>query len=504
MSTGTPQHAATGATTSAATAEHRATPHRPPWLVVVVLCFGGLSVSLTQTLVIPIQGRLPELLGTSYSNAGWVVTITLLAGAVSMPISGRLGDLVGKQRVLVATAALLAVGSLVSALSSSLVPMLAGRALQGLAMGFIPVGIALMREVTPPRLTGTAIAAMSATLGVGGAIGLPLSAYVAQTFDWHALFWMGTILAAALAVGVSLLVPHVHDAEGRGRLDLVGAIGLAVGLVGVLVAVSKGNEWGWGDARTLGLLAGGVVVLLAWGAFELRAPAPLVDLRVTAAAPVLLTNVAAVAVGFGMMAQVIVLPQLLQLPVQTGYGLGQTMLQAGLWMAPGGLMMLVFAPVSSRLMSGVGAKRTLMIGAGVLGVGYLVAFVLMDAPWQLMVATVIASAGVGIGYAAMPTLILDAVPPRQAGSAVGVNALMRSVGTTTAAAVMTMVLSGSTTDLGGIAVPAQGAYTTCFLIGAAAAFVGVLITALVPRTSPAPEPDDLAGSDRSEVVAGRR
>ncbi len=445
--------------------------HTIALLTVVTLCFGGLSASLTQTLVIPIQGELPELLHTTPANAGWVVTITLLAAAVTMPISGKLGDLFGKPVVLMSSAGMLAAGSVVCALSSTLAPMLVGRAMQGLAMGFIPVAIALIREVVPPDMANTGIAAMSATLGVGGAIGLPLAAWVVQTYDFHALFWMAAGFAVVLLVGLVTLVPRPRDARG-GRVDLVGAVGLAIGLVGVLLGVSKGREWGWLDGRTIGSVVVGLVVLLVWGAFELGQDEPLVDLRATARRPVLLTNIAAVAIGFGMMAQAIVVPQLLQLPTSTGYGLGQTILEAGLWMAPGGLMMLVFAPVSSRMMTNVGPKLTLMTGAGVLGVGYLVAFLLMDAPWQLLVASIVISSGVGIGYAAMPALIMGSTEPSEAGSALGVNALMRSVGTTTAAAVMATILAGS----GG-----RGGYELCFAIGAAAAFVGVAITALVPH-----------------------
>jgi MFS family permease len=459
-------------------------PSRPasanPVLAVVVLCFGGLSAALTQTLVIPIQSELPGLLHASPDNTSWVVTITLLAAAVSMPVAGRVADLFGKQRVLLASAVILFVGSVVCALSDSLLPMLAGRALQGLAMGFIPVGISLMREITPPRLTGTAIASMSATLGVGGAIGLPLAAWIAQDHNWHALFWLSAGLALVVLLATFAFVPHVRDAN-PGRLDLLGVAGLAIGLVAFLVGVSKGTTWGWADSRTLGAIIGGLVVLVLWGVFEVRQTDPLVDLRTTAQLPVLLTNVAAVAIGFGMMAQAIVVPQLLQLPEATGYGLGQSILAAGLWMAPSGLMMMLFAPVSSRLMRQAGAKRTLMLGATVLGVGYLVALVLMDAPWQLLVACCIASAGVGIGYAAMPTLVLDAVPPREAGSAVGVNALMRSMGTTLAAAAMGTVLSGSSTTIAGHAIPSEGAFHACFLIGAAAAFVGVAITTAIPH-----------------------
>jgi MFS family permease len=452
-----------------------------PMLPVVVLCFGGLSAALTQTLVVPIQSELPQLLGASSASTAWVITITLLAAAVTMPVSGRVADLFGKQRVLVASSAILVVGSAVCALSDSLGPMLVGRALQGMAMGFIPVGISLIREITPPQLSGTAIAAMSATLGVGGAIGLPLSAWVVEVGNWHALFWVATGMAVLMLAATVFLVPHVQD-RGEGSLDVGGIVGLALGLVLFLVGVSKASVWGWGDAKTLGFIVAGLVVLVAWGAFELRSSDPLVDLRTTAKLPVLFTNIAAVAIGFGMMAQAIVMPQLLQLPEQTGYGLGQSILAAGLWMAPGGLMMLLFAPVSSNLMRTLGAKLTLMIGAGVLGCGYLVGFFLMNTPWQILIASIVASAGVGIGYAAMPTLILDNVPMTEAGSAVGLNGLMRSLGTTLASAVMATVLTSSTTSFGGFALPSEDAFKWCFALGALAAFAGVAIASLVPRT----------------------
>jgi MFS family permease len=170
------------------------------------------------------------------------------------------------------------------------------------------------------------------------------------------------------------------------------------------------------------------------------------------------------------------------MPSTTGYGLGQTILQAGLWMAPGGLMMMAFAPVSSRLITTVGARITLAVGAAVISGGYVVALALMAAPWQLMVASLVASAGVGIGYAAMPTLILDNVPVHEAGSGVGVNALMRSVGTTVAGAVMAAILTSRTVTLGsGVAIPDESALRLCFLVGAAAALAGALVALLVPR-----------------------
>ncbi|MGB3303272.1 MFS transporter [Gordonia sp. (in: high G+C Gram-positive bacteria)] len=464
----------------AAVPQQETTEHRGALAIVMTLCFGGLVASLMQTLIIPVQPELPRLLHTSIPNASWVITATLLGGAIAMPIAGRLGDIYGKQRVLLASSMLLVLGSLICALGGSLIPVLIGRAVQGLAMGFIPVGISLMREVTPPRMTSMAVSAMSATLGVGGAIGLPLAAWIAQTFDWRGLFWVSAGLAVLMTVLVAIIVPNIKDAS-RGRLDIVGAITLAIGLSAVLVAISKGKDWGWLSATTVASFVIGLVVLLAWGFYELRKNDPLVDLRTSAKPAVLLTNLAAIAIGFGMMAQAIVVPMMLEVPVAGG-GFGQSIMQAGLWMAPGGLMMLAFAPISGWLINTLGAKLTLAMGATVLGLGYLCGFFLMNAPWQLAVASVIASAGVGIGYAAMPTLIMDSVPITEAGAAVGFNGLMRAVGTTLSSALMAVVLAASTLDLGGHAVPTHSAFRWCFLIGAIAAFVGVGITLLIPKT----------------------
>ncbi|GAB3581193.1 MFS transporter [Calidifontibacter terrae] len=463
-----------------------------------------------QSLVVPIQGELPTLLGTSASNASWAITATLLASAVTMPVSGRLADMYGKKKVLVFSAALLIVGSIISAMSDSVGPFLAGRAVQGMAMGYIPVAISMVREVAPPARRASAVAAVSATLGVGGAIGLPLSAWIVQSLDWHWLFWLSTALAVVVLFATLVVVPSVHDAH-PGHLDVVGIIGLAVGLVSFLVGVSKGSSWGWSSANTIGAIVGGIVVLVLWGAYELHHADPLVDLRTTARRPVLFTNLAAVLVGFGMMSQIIVVPQLLEMPEMTGYGLGQSILAAGLWMAPGGLMMMAFAPVSSALITRSGARITLAVGAIVIAFGYVFALALMSAPWQLMLATCVTSAGVGIGYAAMPTLILDNVPMVEAGSSVGVNALMRSVGTTLAGAVMAAVLTSDTSVLraGTPAIPTSGAFKICFVLGAGAALAGALVALLVPRRgskepvgSHAAAPTDVSGSTEPVPAAG--
>src|SRR5690606_37895261 len=160
------------------------------------------------TLVVPLQAELPELLNASREDTTWVVTITLLVAAVATPISGRLGDMYGKRRVVIVLLALLVVGSVIAALSTSIVGVIVGRALQGATTGVVPLGIAILRDVLPQARLGTAVALISATMGVGGAVGMPVAALVAEHADWHMLFW----LAAGLgAVGIAVVVLVVPD-----------------------------------------------------------------------------------------------------------------------------------------------------------------------------------------------------------------------------------------------------------------------------------------------------
>ncbi len=449
-------------------------------MILAVLAFAGLGASFMQTILIPIQGELPSLLNTTSDNAAWVITATLVAAAVSTPVAGRLGDMVGKRRVSMALLLLQAVGAILAALSNDVVTMIVARALQGMVAGVIPLGISILRDVLPPRRLGSGIALVSATLGIGGAIGLPLSAVVAEHLDWRALFWVAAGIAMLAFVAYAVFVPS-STLRTPGRIDVPGTIGLTLGLVGVLVAVSRGGEWGWGDARTLTLLVGGVIVLLIWGAIELRTKDPLVDLRVSARAPVLLTNIASVAMGFALFASNVVLPQLLTLPRLTGIGMGLTFTVAALVLAPAGLAMMAASPVAGRVERRWGAKSLLIIGAAVLAVAYGLALLFHVEAWQILVVNLVLGVGVGLGYAAMPALIMQAVPVHETGAANGLNALMRSLGTTIAAAVAGAILAQSSTTVGGVTGPSEGGFLLTLTLGLGAAMLCVVIAAFIPR-----------------------
>ncbi|MEV0980061.1 MFS transporter [Streptomyces sp. NPDC049915] len=456
-------------------------------LVVAVLAFGGIVVSLMQTLVIPIVPELPKLLDASASDAAWAVTATLLAAAVATPVMGRLGDMYGKRRLLLASVSLLVAGSVTAALSDSLAPMIVGRALQGLASGVIPLGISIMRDELPAERLGSATALMSASLGVGGALGLPAAALIADHFDWHMLFWTSAVLGAVAFVLVLALVPESAVRTG-GRFDALGALGMAAGLICLLLAVSKGADWGWGSGTTLGLLAAALVVLLLWGVYELRTGEPLVDLRTTARRQVLVTNLASIAFGFSMFAMSLVLPQLLQLPEATGYGLGRSMLDAGLVLAPTGLVMMAMAPVSAAISRAKGPKATLMLGAVIVAAGYGLNIWLMSAVWQLVLVSCVIGAGVGFAYGAMPALIMGAVEPSETAAANSLNTLMRSIGTSVASAIAGVILAHLTTNLGPVALPSENGFKVVMATGCGAAVLALLVAAFIPGRRPAAVP----------------
>lgn len=458
----------------------RADRRRPGSSVVVVLASAGIVVSLMQSLIIPIVPELPRLLGATASDTTWAITATLLAGAIATPTVGRLGDMFGKRRMLLISIGLLIAGSVVGASATTLVPLIVGRALQGLAAGVIPLGISIMRDELPPEKLGGATAMMSASLGVGGALGLPAAALIADQLNWHVLFWTAATLGAVTFVLVLVIVPE-SAIRTSGRFDVIGAVGLSTALAALLLAVSKGADWGWSSGATIGLFVTAAVVLVLWGLWELRTGSPLVDLRISARPALLLTNSASLIFGFALFAMSLVLPQLLQAPTSTGYGLGQSMLTVGLVMAPSGLIMMAIAPLSARITRTAGPKTSLMIGAVIVAAGYVITVAFMEATWQLVIGSSVIGAGVGLAYGAMPSLVMSAVPRSETAAANSLNTLMRSIGTAVSSAVAGVVLAQMTVNIGPVQVPSQDAFRVVLGVAALAALGALGIAAFLPR-----------------------
>lgn len=460
-------------------------PH--PGILIAVLCVAGIGVSLMQTLIIPVIPELPKLLNASPANASWAITATLLTAAVATPVFGRLGDMYGPKPMLVICGLALTAGSLTAALADSLLPVIIGRGLQGFGLPIIPLGISVLRASVPAERVGAAMGMMSASLGVGGALGLPLAAAIAENFEWHALFWFATVLGVASVLLFTLMVPRV-PASSTDRFDPLGTVLLAGGLVSLLLPISKGAGWGWTSTTTLGLFGASLVIFAVFGVWQMRASSPIVDLRTTVRLPVLTTNLASIGVGFSMFAMSLIAPQILELPKQTGHGLGQSMLHAGLWMAPGGLAMMVAAPFAARVAARRGPKFTMVTGCLIVGGGYLAGLQLLSSAPRMMAMNIIVSVGVGFAFASMPALINSAVPMSETAAANGINSLARSLGTSVSSAVMGAVLAGMTMSVAGHELPTLRGFHVALFIAAGAGFGAALLAMMIPK--PVPSVDD--------------
>ncbi|MFF9088389.1 MFS transporter [Streptomyces sp. NPDC014991] len=453
-------------------------------LTIPVLASGGILMAVMQTVVVPLLPDLPRLTGSSPAAVSWMVTATLLAGAVLTPVLGRAGDMYGKRRVLTTALALMTVGSVLCALSSDIRVLIAARALQGAAASVVPLSISILRDELPSERRGSAVALMSSTVGIGAALGLPLAALVVQYADWHTMFWLTSALGA---LGVTATWWAVRESPVRepGRFDVLGALGLAAGLVCLLLGVSQGGTWGWGSERVLGLFLAAVAVLALWWWQQLRGARPLVDLRLVTRPRVGLSHVAALLTGFAFYANSLVTAQLVQAPEATGYGLGLSIVATGLCLLPGGVTMLLFSPLSARISAARGPRVTLALGAAAIACGYALRIADSRDLWMIILGATVVATGTTLAYSALPTLILRAVPAAQTASANGVNVLMRTIGQAVSSAAVAAVLVHHTSPLDGVPVPTLHGYLLAFAMAGAIALAACVAALTIPGDEPA-------------------
>src|SRR4051794_5136102 len=317
-------------------------------LTFAALTLAGISFALLQSLVAPALPEIQRDLHASQTSVAWILTAYLLSASILTPIVGRLGDMFGKARTLVLTLVVLAVGTLLAALATSIEVLIAARVIQGCGGAIFPLAFGIIRDEFPRERVVGGIALISALLGIGGGLGIVLAGPIVDALSYHWLFWLPLGLVILVTVATVLFVPE-SPIKTPGRVHWLGAVLLSGWLVCLLVAISEGSSWGWGDARTVGLLAAGLLLLVAWMLLEERADEPLVDMRMMRIRGVWTVNAAAFLVGAGMYSSFILIPQFTETPRDAGYGFGASVTQAGLFLLPSTVGMLVIGPLGGRL-----------------------------------------------------------------------------------------------------------------------------------------------------------
>ncbi|WP_369183678.1 MFS transporter [Streptomyces sp. Y1] len=457
-------------------------PTRRERALVPVLVFLTAVVAVISSLGAPMIPTIAAVDHVSLSEAQWSLTVTMLVGAVATPVLGRLGDGPSRRTATLTAAAVVVLGSVLAALPLGFGWLITGRALQGVGVGLTSLTIATARDSLPAERSRSAVALLSITTVAGVGLGYPITGLIAQSFGFHAGFWFGAAISAVALVLAALVLPSTEGRERR-PLDAPGAVLLGLALVGLLMVLSEGESWGWASTRLWTVSALSLLLLAGWIRHELRTAHPLVDLRSLANPVVLTADVAGLVAGVGMYLLMSLVIRYVQTPVSTGYGLGASVVVAGLALLPFSVFSLLTSKVVPVLARRTSPAAVLPVGCAV-SLGSVLFFLFARGSlWELLVVMAIAGLGVGCTFAVMPGLIVGAVPAGEVGSAVGFNQLLRTVGYSTGSALCGAVLQAHTAP--GRALPADSGYRDAALIGCAVWVVIGLATIVLPRLTAA-------------------
>ena len=467
-----------------------------PNVTLAILALGGVAYALLQSLVSPALPEIQHALGTSESSVSWVLTAYLLSASVATPIVGRLGDMFGKERVLLIVLVLLAFGTLLAAVATSISVLVAARVVQGIGGGIFPLAFGIIRDEFPREKVAGSIGLMSALLGIGGGAGVVLAGVIVDNLSYHWLFWLPLVGVLISVVATWRFVPE-SPIKVPGRINWLGAVLMSLGLAAVLVAISQGQSWGWTSGRTIGLLLVGVVLLVGWVRAEIAAKTPLVDMEMMRIKGVWTTNLVALLLGVGMYSSFILVPQLVQLPRSTGYGFGASVTQAGVFLLPSAALMLVAGAFAGRLEKRFGSKPPLMMGTAATAASFLLLAVAHSTDLEIYLSSALLGLGIGLAFASLANLIVQNVRQDQTGVATGMNTVMRSlggaVGAQIAAAILVSKLAGG--------LPSDGAFTAAFVFCFVALLVGLATSVIIPGRARQVAAETAREDDRVAVAA---
>lgn len=442
-----------------------------------VLALAAVAFSVAQTAVVPAIDELSRALHASPRDISWVMSAYLMSAAILTPVAGRLGDMAGKRRMLVIVLAVFTLAGVGAALAPNVWVLVGCRVVQGIGGGVYPLCFGIIGDTFPADRRPVALGVISALTGIGAGGGLLMGGLLLDHASWHWIFWSGAITSGCALAG-TLWLPE-RGVRSPGRVDVVGVLLLAVGLTAPLFALTRTATWGWGDPRTLGLVAAGLLVLAVFVLYELRVAEPLVDMRVLSRRVVLVTDFTVLLFGFGMFGAFVLVLQLAETPRTFGYGFGLNATGAGLVLIPGTIAMLFAGTASGRLWPRFGPKVPLTAGSLIAATGLAVLAAEHDSRLTVTLLTTAVLAGIGMGMAAVPNLIIEAVPPDKTGESNGVNSLLRSVGASIGSQVVATLLAGSITAAQ--PVPSDTAITQAFCLGAGALVIAAIAGFLVPR-----------------------
>jgi EmrB/QacA subfamily drug resistance transporter len=452
-------------------------PHRSKYpATFAVLLVSVSAYALLQSLVLPVLPTIQHALHTSQNTVTWVLTAYLLSASVATPIIGRVGDMVGKKKMLVATLIAVAVGSVVAAVATSIGVMIVARVIQGAGGAVLPLSFGIIRDEAPRNKVSSSISIAAALLAVGGGAGIVLAGPIVDALDYHWLFWIPAGVVAVVTVAAFVVVPE-SKVRTAGHVAVVPALLLSAWLVALIVALSEGQQWGWTSEKTLGLIALGIVIGAIWMRVELSATQPLIDMHMMRLPAVWTTNLVALLFGAALYAAIGFLPEFLQTPRSAGYGFGASVTASGLFLLPMTVTMFAFGMLSAPTAARIGSKLVLLVGSLATVAPFAILAFAHHQRWEIYLSSALLGAGMGFAFASMSNLIVESVPANQVGVASGMNANIRTIGGSIGAAVMaTIVTSGAAAN----GLPKDTGYRNGFAFLMVAAILATAACVIIP------------------------
>ena len=454
-----------------------------PNLILGVLLLAGLAYAVLSSAVIPALPTIQRELHTTDTGVTWLLTGFLLSASVGTSIIGRLGDMYGKERLLLWTLLVLAAGTLLAAVANSLGVLIVARVIQGVAGGIFPLAFSIARDEFPPDRVAGSIGMISAILGIGGGCGLVLGGLIVEHLSWHWLFWMPLGVTLLAAVCTWRYIPE-SPVRTPGHVNWLAAALMSVGMCCVLLAIAQTTVWGWGDTRTLALFAIGFAVCAVWIWVELHSREPLIDMAMMRVRGVWTTNLAAFLLGAGLYASFIIYPQFAQLPRSTGFGFGASVVVSSLYLLPCALGMGLLGTMAGRVAHRFGSRNALLAGSVITAVAFGWLAVAHGHPYDMLISSSVLGIGIGLAFAALGNLIVQAVPPSQTGVATGMNTVMRTLGGALGGQLSATFIVNHTAH----GLPTVTGFVQTFVMATAFLVVCVLAGLLVPEGRPVAEP----------------
>ena len=410
------------------------------------------------------------------------MTAYLLSASVFTPILGRVGDMFGKQRLLVVVLVVFGIGSAVAAIAPTIGVMIVGRLLAGAGGAVIPLSFGIVRDEAPPDRVAPSIGLLAALLGVGSAVGITLTGPIVDLLNYHWLFWITMAIALGVAASAHRFIP-ASTVRAPGQINWLGAACLSGWLVALLLGVSEAPEWGWAAPKFFALVGLACVLALAWVLAEGRAANPLIDMRMMRQPIVWRVNVISLLYGIVLYSLGAFLPLYVQAPRSTGYGFGVSITESGLMLLPSGCGMFLFGVMAAGLARRFGSRPIVFVGSALA----IVPFALLALPVHEIALPYLASAfsgaGFGLAFSTMANIVVRAVPPGQTGVANAMNTNFRGIGGAVGTAVVSSLI---TAHLQADGYPTQAGYTTGWIVLASGAALATAMTLTLPGRAAVP------------------